>query len=75
LAFDFDVLYTKSITQALDAVRALDRATHDVLVIDSISHIWDATIAAYTGKKTHPGFPSFNVLAGGPGSLAERSAS
>src|SRR5262249_35638882 len=22
----------------------------------------------------HPGFPSFNVLAGGPGSLAERSA-
>src|SRR6516164_5916931 len=51
-AFDFDVLYTKSITQALDAVRGLDHARHGVLVIDSISHLWDAAIAAYTGKKT-----------------------
>jgi hypothetical protein len=54
-AFDFDVLYTKSITQALDAVRGLDQATHGVLVIDSISHLWDAAIAAYTGKKTKVG--------------------
>jgi len=26
-----------------------------VLVIDSISHLWDAAIAAYTGKKTKGG--------------------
>jgi hypothetical protein len=54
-AFDFDACYTKSITQALDAVRGLDHTTHGVLVIDSISHIWDAAIAAYTGKKTKAG--------------------
>jgi hypothetical protein len=54
-AFDFDVLYTKSITQTLDAVRGLDRTTHGVLVIDSISHIWDAAIGAYTGKRTKAG--------------------
>jgi hypothetical protein len=53
--FDFDVLYTKSITQALDAVRGLDQQIHGVLVIDSISHPWDAAIAAYTGKKTKAG--------------------
>ena len=54
-AFDFDVLYTKSITQALDAVRGLDHTTHGALVIDSISHIWDAAITAYTGKRTKAG--------------------
>src|SRR6516164_9801288 len=35
-AFDFDVLYTRSITQALDAVRGLDPRAYGVLVIDSI---------------------------------------
>src|SRR6516225_1745532 len=30
-AFDFDTMYTKSITQSLDAVRGLDSATHCVL--------------------------------------------
>jgi AAA domain-containing protein len=54
-AFDFDVLYTKSITQVLDAVRGLDQNAYGVLVIDSISHLWDAAIAAYTGKKTKGG--------------------
>ena len=28
---------------------------------------------AEADRGRHPGFPSFNVLAGGPGSLAERS--
>jgi hypothetical protein len=54
-AFDFEVLYTKSITEVLSAVRGLDLGTYGVLVIDSISHIWDAAIAAYTGKKTKAG--------------------
>jgi len=30
--------------------------------------------AAELDRGRHPGFPRFNVLAGGPGSLAERSA-
>jgi hypothetical protein len=53
-AFDFEVLYTKSITQALDAVRHLDPG-FGVLVIDSISHLWDSCKAAYTGRLTKAG--------------------
>jgi hypothetical protein len=53
-AFDFEVLYTKSITQTLDAVRNLDPA-FGVLVIDSISHLWDACKSAYTGRLTKAG--------------------
>src|SRR5262245_33643022 len=54
-AFDFDVLYTKSITDVLGAVRGLDLGTYGVLVIDSISHVWDAAIGAYAGKRTRAG--------------------
>jgi hypothetical protein len=54
-AFDFDVLYTKSITQVLDAVRGLDPAVHGVIVIDSISHLWDACRNAFKGKLTKAG--------------------
>ena len=54
-AFDFDVLYTKSITEVLDAVRKLDPTTHGVLVIDSISHLWDACRNAFKGKLTKAG--------------------
>jgi hypothetical protein len=54
-AFDIDVLYSRSITETLAAVRGLDMARHGVLVIDSISHLWDAAMAAYTGKKTKGG--------------------
>src|SRR5579871_6901798 len=51
-AFDFDVLYTKSITEVLAAVRGLDPATHGVLVIDSITHLWDACKNSFSGKLT-----------------------
>ena len=54
-AFDFDVLYTKSITEVLAAVKALDHDTYGVLVIDSITHLWDACKNAYTGKLTKAG--------------------
>jgi hypothetical protein len=54
-AFDFDVLYTKSITEVLDAVRGLDPAVHGVIVIDSISHLWDACRNAFKGKLTKAG--------------------
>ncbi len=54
-AFDFDVLYTKSITEVLDAVRGLDPAVYGVIVIDSISHLWDACRNAYKGKLTKAG--------------------
>lgn len=51
-AFDFDALYTRSITEVTAAVQSLDTATHGVLVIDSLTHLWEAAIAAYSGKKT-----------------------
>src|ERR1700722_4895833 len=54
-AFDFDVLHSRSVTEALAAVHGLDPSTHGVVVVDSISHIWDACRNAYTGKLTRQG--------------------
>jgi hypothetical protein len=54
-AFEFDVLYTKSITEVLAAVRGLDLDTHGVLVIDSITHLWDSCKNAFTGRLTKAG--------------------
>lgn len=51
-AFDFDALYTNSLADVKSAVESLDPKTHGVVVVDSISHLWDAAINAYEGKKT-----------------------
>jgi hypothetical protein len=51
-AFDFDAIYTSSLSGVLDAVKKLDPKQHTVVVIDSISAIWDAAIEAYEGKLT-----------------------
>lgn len=51
-AFDFDAIYTRSLAEILDAVRGLDPKTYGVIVIDSMSHVWDAAIEAYEGKRT-----------------------
>src|SRR5260370_27089890 len=64
-AFDFQVLHTKSITEVLTAVKALDLDTYGVLVIDSISHIWDSCKNAYTGRLTRVGtvpLPAWSVI-------------
>ena len=53
--FDFDVLHTRAITDVLNALRNLDVQTHGVVVIDSISHLWDACKNAYVGKTTRHG--------------------
>jgi hypothetical protein len=54
-AFDFDVLYTKSITEVLAALKTLNFDHHGVVVIDSISHLWDACRNAYVGRLTKAG--------------------
>jgi hypothetical protein len=54
-AFDFDVLHTRAITETLAAVRGLDPAFHGIVVIDSISHLWDACRNAYAGRQTKAG--------------------
>jgi hypothetical protein len=53
--FDFDVLHTRSVTEAVRAIRDIDPAVHGVVVIDSISHLWDACRNAYNGKTTKQG--------------------
>ena len=50
--FDFDAIYTKSLSTVLEELRALDPATHGVIVLDSITHLWSAAIEAYEGKMT-----------------------
>jgi len=50
-AFDFDALYTRSIYEVIDAVESLDTKTHGVIVLDSITHLWEAAQAAYDGKR------------------------
>lgn len=60
-AFDFDALYTKSITEILSAVRGLNPAEYGVIVIDSITHVWEAARMAYDGKETKAGTIPFHA--------------
>jgi hypothetical protein len=62
-AFDFDVLHTKSITEVLTAVKHLDLATYSVIVIDSITHLWEACKNAYAGRPTKIGTIPFQAWA------------
>ncbi len=54
-AFDFDALYTRSITETLHAVKGLSPDEYCVVVIDSMTHLWQACIEAYGGKQTSAG--------------------
>jgi hypothetical protein len=54
-AFDFDALYTRSLTEVVSAVRALSTDVYGVVVVDSITHLWEAAINSYSGKKTSQG--------------------
>jgi hypothetical protein len=49
-AFDFDRLITRSLMETVEAVEELDPKVYSVLVIDSITHLWEAARAAYNGK-------------------------
>jgi len=51
-AFDFDALYTRSLADTVREIKALDPKEHPVVVIDSISHLWQAAIEAYEGRRT-----------------------
>lgn len=54
-AFDIDTLETKSMFDALEAVEGLDPALHGVVVVDSITALWEAAKATYQGKLTSKG--------------------
>lgn len=54
-AFDFDALYSRSITEVLGAIRSLSPHEYGVVVLDSVTHLWESAIAAYNGPKTRAG--------------------
>lgn len=54
-AFDFDRMISRSLMETLEAAESLDAEQYGVLVVDSITHLWDAAKAAYTGKVTSKG--------------------
>ena len=54
-AFDFDALYSRSLTEVLQSVKALSTDEYGVIVLDSITHLWEAAIAAYGGNQTRAG--------------------
>jgi hypothetical protein len=51
-AFDFDRVVTRSVRETLAAVSEIDPKEHSVIVIDSLTHLWESAGNAYTGKKT-----------------------
>ncbi len=54
-AFDFDAIYTRALTEVSSAVRNLDTNEYGVVIIDSITHLWEAARAAYDGRQTKIG--------------------
>ena len=53
--FDFDALYTRSLTETLKECQQLDAQTYGVVIIDSITHLWEAARLAYEGRTTRAG--------------------
>lgn len=54
-AFDFDALYSRSLTEVLSAVKSLSADEYGVIVLDSVTHLWEAAIQAYGGNQTRAG--------------------
>lgn len=54
-AFDFDALYSRSLTEAADAIYSLDPNVYGVVVPDSVTHWWDAAKNAYDGPVSPTG--------------------
>lgn len=54
-AFDIDRMVTRSIMETIEAVESIDPEEHGVVVIDSITHLWDAAMAAFNGKRMSNG--------------------
>lgn len=54
-AFDFDAIYTRALTEVISAVKGVSPDEYSVLVIDSVTHLWEAARAAYAGRTTRIG--------------------
>jgi hypothetical protein len=62
-AFDFDAMYTRSLTEALAGIKALDPTDYSCIVIDSMTHMWEAAKQAYSGRQTKIGTIPFQAWA------------
>ena len=51
-AFDFDALYTRSLMEVIKEVEALSTDKYGVIIIDSVTHFWEAARNAFTGDLT-----------------------
>lgn len=54
-AFDFDAIYTRALTEITAAIKGLKESEYGVVIIDSVTHLWEAARAAYAGKTTSVG--------------------
>lgn len=54
-AFDFDALYTRSLMDTVAEVRKLKAEEYGVIVVDSITHLWEAARLGYQGRTTSAG--------------------
>lgn len=59
--FDFDCVDTKSLGQAVSELEGLDSVAHGVVVIDSITHLWEAAIEGHSGPTTSAGTIPFHA--------------
>lgn len=59
--FDFDAIYTRSLSEVIREVKALDTNQYGVVVIDSITHLWEAAQAAYSGNTNRAGQIPFSA--------------
>jgi hypothetical protein len=64
-AFDFDRLETLSLKEAIAGIQGLDPAVHKVIVIDSLSHYWQAAMDAYEGRMVGKGEDKIPIQAWG----------
>jgi hypothetical protein len=62
-AFDFDALYTRSITELQQSLFTVQPDRYCAIVIDSITHFWEAARLAYSGKETKIGTIPFHAWA------------
>ena len=63
-AFDFDAIYTRSIAEVTKEVRALKPAEYCCVVLDSVTHLWEAAVNAYSGRKGGGGQIPFHAWTG-----------
>lgn len=59
-AFEFDALYTRSLMETVAEVKKIG-SDYGIIVIDSITHIWEAARLGYQGKQTSGGQIPFHA--------------